>query len=396
MPKLQISLPKLLCTAVCVSVLAACGSSNKKSVPVVTAPPPPPPPIVAQEFDYQNLLDMTVTADIPGVVLEIKGPDIDFIGSAGLADIDSQENMQTYHQIPAGSAGKKATTLLVAMMHDQGILNVDDKITTWLPDTLLSQIPHSDKMTLRQLLMHTAGIHDYLDDSTADNWFSTAFSDPDTLKTDIYALQFALNQAAYFEPGTGYKYSNTGYLLAGLILDTILGEHHYKALRSMIIEPLGLNDTYYSGLEREMGSTASGYTKIDGNTLNTKPFYYNVGVADAPLVSTASDLNTLLRAIIKDTHTVNDDIRETLLGDQSMTDLGNDVYYGLGLFKDIIQGFTVYHHGGEEAGYKTANIYIEELDTGFSMLFNCHGYTECNNQSDAVVQLVLAELIKAN
>lgn len=395
MLKLQSILPKLLCTAVCVSVLAACGGSNKKNTPVVTTPAPPTP-VVSQDFDYQNLLNTAVAADIPGVVLEIKGPDTDFIGSAGLADIDSQQDMQIYHQIPAGSAGKKATALLVAMMHDQGVLNIDDKITTWLPDNLLTQIPHSDKMTLRQLLMHTAGIHDYLEDSTSDNWFSTAFSDLDTLKTDAYALQFALNQAAYFEPGTSYKYSNTGYLLAGLILDSILAEHHHKALRNMIIEPLGLNNTYYSGLEKELGNTASGYTKIDGSLVNTKPFYYNIGVADAPLVSTVSDLNTLLRAIIKDTHNVDDDIRELLIGEHSMTDLGNDVYYGLGLFKDIIQGFTVYHHGGEEAGYKTANIYIEELDTGFTMFFNCHGYTECNNQSDALVQQVLAEVIKAN
>lgn len=393
----QKSLPKLLCTAVYVSALVACGGGSKKTLPVVTAPVPvPTPPPIVEEFNYQTLLDNAVNIDVPGVILEIRGANIDFIGAAGLSDIDSNTPMQTYHQMPAGSAGKKATALLIAILHDQNLLNIDDKISVWLPDNLLSQIEHSDKMTLRQLLNHTAGIYDYLDDNTSNDWFSRAFIDLNTLKTDIYALQFALNQPAYFEPGQGFKYSNTGYLLAGLILDKILGEHHHKELRTRIIEPLGLNNTYYSGVEKELGSTISGYTKIDSEVINSKPFYNNIGVADAPLVSNVTDLNILIQAIIKDTTVLNDDIRKMLIGSESLTNIGNEVHYGLGLFKDIIQGYTVYHHGGEEAGYKTANVYVEELDTAFTMFFNCHGYNECNDQSDALVQKVLFEILKAN
>lgn len=253
--------------------LSGCGSSNKNN--------PLPAP---QETDYQLVLDSAVENGIPGVALSIAGPEPQFVGSAGVADLDTLSPMQTYDAMPTGSTGKKATALLAAMLHYDGLLDVDDTIDTWLPESLLSQIQYSDQITLRQLLNHTFGVYDYLDDDISDQWFEAILSDPSSLKTDQYALQFALNKPAYFEPRTDFQYSNTGYLLAGLIMDQVLGEHHSIAMRNRIFIPLGLNNTYYNGVEKQLGSIVSGYLKIDDELLNSKPAYENIGVADAPLV----------------------------------------------------------------------------------------------------------------
>jgi D-alanyl-D-alanine carboxypeptidase len=382
--------PKLLASLLSVAILSACGGSGNSDL---IEPIPTPTPI-QEEFDYQKLIDEAVNAEVPGIILAIDGPEFDFLGAAGLSDIESQESMQTYHVMPAGSAGKKATSLLVALLYQDGLLDIDDTITTWLPESLTSQIQYSHQITLRQLLSHTSGVYDYLDDRTSDEWFETGFTDIDTLKTDHYALQFALNRDAYFMPGEGFHYSNTGYLLAGLILDEVLGEHHHKAMRNRIIEPLGLNDTFYLGIEKDLGDIISGYV-MDDEVLNTKPFYENVAVADAPLATSVTDLSSLLRAIMTDESIVNDEIRELLIGEEnlSLIDPNNQFYVGMGMFKSILGDYTLYHHGGEEAGYKTENIFIQELDTTVTAFFNCHGHISCIEQTDELVQKVLGELL---
>ncbi|OKY27350.1 serine hydrolase [Thalassotalea sp. PP2-459] len=383
---------KLLLPMLSVAILSACGGSGSSS----NASTNPQPTPIVQEFDYQKLIGKAINSDVPGIILAIDGPETTFLGAAGLANINTLETMQTYHAMPAGSAGKKATALLTALLHQDNLLDIDNTIDTWLPDSLLSQIEYSEQMTLRQLLNHTSGVYDYLDDRTSDEWFDTGFSDVETLKTDAYALQFALNRPAYFKPGEGFNYSNTGYLLAGLILDEVLGEHHHIAMRNRIIEPLGLNDTFYLGHEKSLGDIISGYVNDDGEIINTKPFYENVGVADAPLATTVTDLSTLLRAIMTDDTIVNDDIRELLLGEESinLVDATSQFYVGLGMFKNISGDFTLYHHGGEEAGYKTSNIYIQEIDTTVTTFFNCNGNAECMEQTDELVQTVLSSLLE--
>lgn len=381
--------------AISLSLLSACGGSSSSTPPDISEPEPTP---VTQEFDYQALIDGAVNEDVPGIILEIDGPDIQFIGAAGYADTESQELMQTHHAMPAGSAGKKATALLVALLHQDGVLDIDALISTWLPDSLLSQIEHSEKMTLRQLLNHTAGVYDYLDARSSEEWFDAASANLDILKTDIDALQFALNRPSYFEPGEDFNYSNTGYLLTGLILDKVLNEHHHKALRSRILDPFGLTNTFYLGFEKELGEIISGYV-IDGDDIiNTKPLYENVGVADAPIATTVSDLSLLIRTIMTDDSIVNDEIRQLLLGEESLVlaDADSNFYVGLGMFKNLKGDFTIFHHGGEEVGYKSSNIYIKELDTTVTTFFNCHGHSSCIVQTDEMIQQVLTSLIEGS
>ena len=130
--------PKLLCSSI-ILMLVACGSDSEvNKTPNIEIPP-------AVTIDYQKMIDETVSDTIPGVILLVETPEQRFIGSAGLADIESQEAMQTYHIMPNGSAGKKLTALLVAMLEEDGMLNIDDTLDTWLSEALLVQIAHSDK-----------------------------------------------------------------------------------------------------------------------------------------------------------------------------------------------------------------------------------------------------------
>ena len=369
------------------SLLSACGSGGSSSSSQ-------PTPVQPGTNSYQDWLDDTVGDDIPGLILHVQGDEVSFAGAAGVASRETFAPMSVDLQMPAGSAGKKATALLVALLHEDGVLNIDDKIAQYLPDSVLDNIPNSRDITIRQLLNHTAGVHDYLDADTSAAWFEAGQNSIGVLKSDIDALSFVFNKPAYFAPGEGVHYSNSHYLLAGLVLDNVLGEHHHTALRNRVLIPLGMNNTYYSGWENELGESISGYLLLGDEMLDTRPFYASVGVADAPLVTTVTDLSALLTAIISDDSPLSDEVRDILAGEDSIIETPYDMDFGLGVFKELINGKVVFHHGGDEAGYKTTNAYVEHNNTVITLFANCNGYDICSDTVDALMQAVLASVLE--
>lgn len=161
--------------------LFGCNDSQSTSNP---KPSPVSPPVA--EVDFQAMLEQSVEAGIPGIVLYIDSPTLQFYGAAGLADKENTIPMTTDARIPNGSAGKKVTALLMAMLHEQQLLDLDAPISDYLSHELLQQIENSDEMYVRQLLNHTAGLYDYLNDANGE-FFAAVLQQPDLIKTDSFA-----------------------------------------------------------------------------------------------------------------------------------------------------------------------------------------------------------------
>jgi len=373
------------CVATAV-LLTACGSSNKVAQSNVQASQP-----AEQKFDYQALLDKTVEGEIPGVVLYIDSPTLKFHGAAGIADINEQTPMQVDARIPNGSAGKKLTALLASMLVNDQLLDLDKPLTTYLPTDITSRVANAEAITTRQMLQHTAGLFDYLNESDGA-FYDAVLKEPDTLKTDTFAMNFAYGQGANFAAGTDWSYSNTGYILTGLILDELLSEHHSKAMRQKIFEPFGLDSMSYGGVEKEYASINSGYFLNDGARIDTKPYYENIGVADAPVVGTAKDMADLLGIIVSGEQ-LNTESYDLLLAESSFINTGKDgLQYSYGLFKEMINGKEVIHHHGSELGYATYNFHIKDTNTSAAFIVNCNGYTACDNAHKSLYNQILAEL----
>ena len=371
----------------CFSLLTGCGGgSNKTSVPISNEPA-----VVEVAFDYQAEINNAISETIPGVVLLVEKADFKFLGAAGVADIETLDAMQTYQAMPTGSSGKKLTALLAVLLEQEGLLNLDDKINTLLGEEILAQIEHSDSITVRQLLNHTSGVFDYLDDSNASTYYNALLlSDPSELKLDQYPLAFALNKPAYSLPGEAFHYSNTGYLLVGLIIDKLLSEHHSVAIRNRILDPLGMTASFYGGIEKELGEIISGYYHDETiGTIDTKPFYENIGFADAPLSSNVEDLAHLLKSIVSNDSALPQDVQARFFDESTSVRLDATREYGLGIFKEYMNGKTVYHHGGIEPGYRTTNIFIEETQTSITAFFNCGLSEQCEAETDKVVHSIL-------
>ncbi|WMN60845.1 beta-lactamase family protein [Pseudoalteromonas xiamenensis] len=382
--KLKLLLPTLT-TCFLSLALTACGSNGNKTPDPQIEPTTP--------FDYQALIENVVLGELPGVVLYIDSPQLHFYSAAGIADQEENTPMQIDARIPNGSAGKKLTALLAGMLAQEQRLDLDKPITEYLASDITDHIPNASIMTTRQMLQHTAGLFDYLNDS-GGAFYDAVIADPDSIKTDEFALQFALDKPAHFSPSQGWRYSNTGYILSGLILDKVLGAHHSGAMRSMIIEPLGLASLSYGGIEQNLGSITSGYFKNEDGVLNTRPFYQNIGVADAPVVGNAKDMADLLKIIVEGA-LLSEPTHQFLMADDHFIPTGiNGLQYSAGLFKEMINGKHVIHHGGSELGYATYNFYVVESKTTVAMLVNCNGYKACDDAHDALYQKVVNELTK--
>ncbi|SDM63685.1 serine hydrolase domain-containing protein [Maricaulis salignorans] len=173
-----------------------------------------------------------------------------------------------------------ATSMLVA----DGQLDLDTTLADFFPE-LVDQIHYADRITLRMLLQHRSGIPNWVEDP--DRWAITSGE-----VNDYLALVF--DDPAEFEPDARYQYSNTNYLLIGNILDQTLGYPHQQFIRSEILDPLGLTNTFASvddvDIERIPGGYDPGWPQE-----NFRSRVHHV--PGGSMVATAEDTGIFLRAL---------------------------------------------------------------------------------------------------
>lgn len=365
--------------------------------------------IVSAQHDLQLKLDRLVCDEIPGVVLLVDTPGYQFLGSAGLANLEQETPMLVNTLMPNGSAGKKLTALFTAMLHDEGMIDLDMPIKSYLPSNIANNIPDAESMSVRQLLNHTSGIFEYND--VADYaFFKAQFSEPDKLKTDIFPLSFTFNHPASFSPGMDWQYSNTGYALIGVMLENILGHHHAQDIRKKILLPLGMQKSFFKGIEQSMSEISSGYffNDSDGDFptpvnlwFDTKEVILHSAFSDAPLVASVEDLAKLLKSIVKGHEAISHDVRENMIGDNHLVRAwgpnfydASTLYYGLGIFVEEINGVKIYHHGGTEFGYFTQNIYIPVDDISITAFVNCGVNDFCESRFQKFTFDILESFLK--
>lgn len=183
-----------------------------------------------------------------------------------------------------GSISKLYIAVAVARLVNEGRLSLDDTLADYLPD-VAGRIQHADRITLRSMVQHRSGIPNFTDDARWD-WFAT--------HTDVDgALELALDGPADFEPGARESYSNTNYLLIGLILDDVLGYPHHRYIADEVLKPLGLASTYGSLGQVQYEDVVSGYWYEYGDDLRQLDHV----IAGGSMVATAEDVGRFLRAL---------------------------------------------------------------------------------------------------
>jgi D-alanyl-D-alanine carboxypeptidase len=299
----------------------------------------------------------------PGVVAAVQTPEYTWIRALGGADRTSEEPMtpEVYHRI--GSVTKTFTATLLLQAAGDGLLSLDDTI-----DQYIKGVPNGDEITLRQMSDMTSGIATYSETKRFDG---DPGADPYKVWKPEELARIGIEDSPLFDPGTEFDYSNTNYVLLGLVLEQVTGKPIGELYRQRIIEPLGLKDTSFPDLADTSlpDPHAQGYT-LQGQSSGEKPrdatdwnasWTWTAGI----MISTVDDLLAYGRALGTGkgllSRAQQDERIDSLVSDVPPFDqppLKGDYGYGLGLMKE--HGWI--GHGGLIPGYNTALYYNPDLD----------------------------------
>lgn len=318
--------------------------------------------------NYQAWVSQAFPADGPGgTVILVRNDEVLFHGAAGLANVELGVAMRPDHVLRIGSITKQFTAAAIMLLHDRGQLNVADEISRYLPE-----FPsHGRGITISHLLAHTSGIYSYTD--------SPGYWRSDLLRTDVSPdeiLQFFAHKPIQFPPGNEFSYSNSGYALLGLIIERVSGIDYEEFLRREIVEPLGLNGTYYGGLHI-VPMRASGYhVDRDGKLQNAFPLSMTHAYAAGGLLSTVEDLARWNAALMSG----------RLLGDESVQAMttvvrlndGTENEYGYGFYVRERDGLLTISHPGGIHGFSASAVWLPQKRIYAAVLTNLEDSSKAN------------------
>jgi D-alanyl-D-alanine carboxypeptidase len=247
----------------------------------------------------QKIIDeVRVKYQIPGIEVSISCPGEnsprDFI--SGTTTVYGSTLIKPNNLFQIGSETKSFIATILLQLESEGALSIDDQISKWLP-----QIPPAWKhIKIRQLLNHTSGIFNITE---ADEFWEIEKKsnlkkqwDPDEL------INLVVNKASYFEPGRGYHYSNTNYILAGMIIQTITGKSVEDEMKIRLFEPLKLSNTYYLSRaysEDILQRMAHGYSdRFSDKAEDVTDANMSMADASGAIISTSHDSAIWLRQLL--------------------------------------------------------------------------------------------------
>jgi D-alanyl-D-alanine carboxypeptidase len=291
--------------------------------------------------ELQRLLDQIVAAGAPGAAARIRDEHGITQAASGLADLRSGRPMRPWLTYRAGSLTKPLVATVVLQLVAEGRLSLQDTVERWLPGIL----PYGDQVTIRQLLNHTGGVPDYEALVLPQLYQSKQGRFRSWTPQELVAL--VADQPPDFPPGTAWSYSNTGYVLAGLIVEVATGRKLGQELARRIFRPLGLRDTFFpvnaAGIP---GPRSRGYSlplgQQEGPLLDFTVFNPSLAWAAGNLISDLGDLERFFRALLGG----------RLLPPRLLAEMTTPVPtgqpgfgYGLGLVIDTPLGRLVGHDG---------------------------------------------------
>jgi D-alanyl-D-alanine carboxypeptidase len=288
---------------------------------------------------------------------------------AGLAHRIQKKPITNNSEFRIASATKPfiATTIIkLAIAHK---LHLSDKLCDYLGEPFIYGIKNADQVTIRQLLGMQTGIYNYTDNPA----FSTFVNKhPHHRWTPEDALNFARGMPAVFAPGTHSEYSNTNYILLGLVIER--ASHHSLAyeLQHRIFTPLHLQHTFLEHHEKATGPIVSGYAYLGHNQyLNATHIDDGRGLADGGIVSTAHDLNHFIRSLMTNRHFMPKAWLDKMTHFHPMISQDH-VDYGLGLIRFKESGPILIGHDGDDTGYQSWMVYNRKTKRSFVALSNTH------------------------
>jgi D-alanyl-D-alanine carboxypeptidase len=291
-----------------------------------------------------TLTDFVASDDLPGSLAVVRdGQNINHY-AAGYSDVDTRAGFAPQTHVRVASITKTFVAATILQLVAEGKIDLDAPIETYLPGRIRGQGIDANAISVRQLLRHQSGLPEYFDEETPP---------PAEPVTADQLLDAALTRPAQFGPGTSMKYTNTNYIIAGLLIERVTGRPAAEEVTWRIIVPLGLFETYFpapddTGLRPAF---AHGYEVVDGRRADVTEFNASAAGMAGSLVSTNEDTTAFITALL-DGRVVPRAQLDQMMETVPMPNGDGLLDYGLGLMKVSLPcGVTAWGHGGDLEGY---------------------------------------------
>jgi D-alanyl-D-alanine carboxypeptidase len=284
----------------------------------------------------------------PGLQVAIfQGSDITYDNAFGHATIDTR--------FPIGSITKMFTAVAIMQLVEQKRIDLDAKVAMYLPSA-----PYATQVTVRQLLQHTSGLWNYVDYAIQQH-----LSSKPTTTADILSL--VAKHPLTAPPGTKWQYSNSGYVVLGLIVEHVSGETLAQYDRDRIFQPIGMTHTTV-GTPPFGAPSATGY--MSGNGARAPSFDWSWAYGCGDIISTAGDIAKFDIALLAG-RLVSPDTFAQMQADRVPSDFGAE---GLGLQLSSWLGQSFAGHHGGLPGFEAENETMPAHQTGWVVLSNAFDF----------------------
>lgn len=292
----------------------------------------------------------------------------------GAANLETGTPLSADSVLRVGSVTKQFTAAVALQLQQEGRLSLDDALARHLPE-----VPRAADISLRRMLNHTAGIANSTDYPTREALMQAARTDrtTDQLLAELTARQPFLT----FEPGTAWAYSNSGYLLMGVIIERLEGRPLAEVYRDRLFQPLGLTRTAMDNAADVVPGRASGYSRSQAGPVNASFVSMTVPAAAGALRSTASDLCRWTDALHEGRVVSAASLAEMLTpgrladGSQPKDSRGRPVDYGLGLRLIDKPGVgRIVTHDGDFMGFSCQVRRLVDRRTSMAVIANFDGF----------------------
>ncbi|MFK0110399.1 serine hydrolase domain-containing protein [Streptomyces sp. NPDC091217] len=294
------------------------------------------------------VLDSVVAQGAPGAMARIDDGTKVYGSTRGLADRSTGRALTTADRFRVGSVTKTFSAVVLLQLADEHKLALDTSVDHYLPGLL-----PDDRITVRQVLSHRSGLYDYTNDM-----FASSVSGFEAVRNKVFTyrqlVNLSLAKPRTNAPGAAYSYSNTNFVVAGMLIEKLTGHSVKTEYENRIFQPLRLSDTFYVHPDTKIpGQHANGYLTSDkagAEPVDATDQTVSWAQSAGAIISSARDLDTFYSALVRGKLT-----SATALADmERFSRVNSTTSYGLGLRRrDLSCGISVYGHTGAVQGYYT-------------------------------------------
>lgn len=294
--------------------------------------------------------------------------------AVGFSDRDTKTPMKPTDRLLAGSVGKTFAAATALQLVKQGKINLDDKVEKYLGrEPWFTRLPNAKDITVRQLMNHTSGLVRY---EFKNEFTKELTANPEKVWKPAELLAYLFDTKAPFEAGKGWNYSDTNYIVLGMIIEKVTGKRFYDEANKRLLKPLKLTDTIpqdgprLKGVVQGYAGPNNQFGGVDAMIVNGKfainPQFEWTGGGYA---STAHDLARWAKMYYEG-KTFSPDLLPQVIDGVPAPMLGRETKYGLcAIIRQTTAG-TAYGHSGFFPGYMTDMMYFPEYKIGIAVQVN--------------------------